>query len=136
MSKYIVNNTNMAYKFQNGMTIGRHGVLELNDAQEAEMKKDYFYAGLRERGVLTISTEKPKDLSEAGKKMASKDAEIKALKEKIKELEASIDRAGGTGKKTAKIVDTAEPVQKAPDAVQEPDEEEAPAEQTSKGKKK
>lgn len=132
MSKYVVNNTNMAYKFQNGMTIGRHGVLELNDVQEAEMKKDYFYTGLRERGVLAISTEKPKDLSEAGKKMASKDAEIKALKEKIKELEASIDRAGGTGKETAKVVDTSEPVKEEASS-----ENETPAEDgEKKGKKK
>lgn len=148
MSKYVVNKTNIAYKFQNGIMLGRKGSVEVDEKQEAELLKDFFFKGLKERGAIGLTKDKPKDLSEAGRKLAAKDAEIGSLQKRIAELEAKLDQAEATGKETGTVMDTVNPelgTEPAGDVasepvVEEPSVEEAPAaeaqeKKTSKGKK-
>lgn len=131
MSRYVINKTNIAYKFQNGTTIGRRGSIEVSEKQEAELSNDYFFKGLKERGALAISSERPKDLSEAGRKIAAKEAEVKALEKKVKELEAKLDLAGATGKQTNTVIDSSEPKRDEP-----ADNEVLPEEQNGSKKKR
>lgn len=131
MSKYVVNKTNIAYKFQNGMVLGRKGSIEVNEKAEKELDADFFFNSLKDRGAIAISNEKPKDLSEAGKKIAAKEAQIKSLENKIKELEAKLDAAGATGKETNTVIDSSEPT-----AEQNPDLGSEPTAETGKEKKK
>ena len=106
MTKYIVNNTKMAFQFQNGKVLERKGVLAVEEEDLKELEEDYFYKGLKERGAILLTQNKPKSLDDAGAQIAAKDAEIKALKEKAAELEEKLAEAGAVGKETATVVDS------------------------------
>lgn len=106
MTKYIVNKTNMAFQFQNGKVLDRKGVLTVEDGDLKELDEDYFYKGLKERGAILLTQNKPQSLDDAGAQIAAKDAEIKALKEKAAELEERLEAAGAVGKETSVVVDS------------------------------
>lgn len=107
-TKYIVNKTKMAFQFQNGKTLEKQGVLQVEEKDLEILEKDYFFAGLKNRGALTVSLNKPENLSIAGATIARNDAEIAALKDEIAELKKQLAKAQATGKETATVIDSNE----------------------------
>lgn len=105
-TKYIVNKTKMAFQFQSGKTLERQGVIQVEEKDLEVLEKDYFFRGLKERGAISVSLNKPENLSEAGATIARNDAEIEALKKENEELRAKLAAAEATGKETATVIDS------------------------------
>lgn len=106
--KYIVNKTKMAYQFQNGKVLERLGVLQADEKDLADYANDYFFQGLKNRGAILVSQNKPDNLNEAGATIARNDAEIEALKKENEELKKKLAEAQATGKETATVIDSNE----------------------------
>jgi BMFP domain-containing protein YqiC len=110
-TKYIVNTKKMAFKFLNGKVLERKGVLAVEDKELEEMEKDYFFASLKEKGAISVSLVKPSEFSTSAEIIASDNAKIKDLEKTVAELKAKLAEAEATGKETATVIDTAEPME-------------------------
>lgn len=110
-TKYIVNTKKMAFKFLNGKVLERKGVLAVEDKELEEMEKDYFFASLKEKGAISVSLVKPSEFSTTAEIIASDNAKIKDLEKEVAELRARLAEAEATGKETATVIDTAEPME-------------------------
>ena len=128
-TKYIVNTKKMAFQFPNGKVLERKGVLAVEEKELEEMEKDYFFASLKEKGVISVSLVKPSEYSTTGEIIAADNAKIKDLEKQVAELKAQLAKAQATGKETATVIDSNE----APTVVDGSDEEEDKA--SKKGKK-
>lgn len=106
--KYIVNKTKMAFQFQNGKTLEKQGVMQVEEQDLEILEKDYFFTGLKNRGAITVSLNKPENLAVAGATIARNDAEIDSLKKEIEDLKKQLAKAQATGKETATIIDSNE----------------------------
>lgn len=109
-TKYICNTKKMAFQFANGKILERKGVLAVEEEELAEMEKDYFFASLKEKGAISVSLVKPSEYSTAGEIIAADNAKISALEKEVAELKAKLAEAEGTGKETATVIDSAEPL--------------------------
>ena len=127
-TKYIVNTKKMAFQFGNGKILERKGVLAVEEKELEEMEKDYFFASLKEKGAISVSLVKPSDYSTPGEIIAADNAKIKELEKEVAELKAKLAKAEGTGKETATVIDSAEPLT-------EVDGEEEEKDTSKKGKK-
>ena len=128
-TKYIVNTKKMAFQFPNGKVLERKGVLAVEEKELEEMEKDYFFASLKEKGVISVSLVKPSEFSTTGEIIAADNAKIKDLEKQVADLKAQLAKAQATGKETATVIDSDE----APAVVDGSDEEEDTA--SKKGKK-
>ena len=128
-TKYIVNTKKMAFQFPNGKVLERKGVLAVEEKELEEMEKDYFFASLKEKGVISVSLVKPSEYSTTGEIIAADNAKIKDLEKQVADLKAQLAKAQATGKETATVIDSNE----APTVVDGSDEEEDKA--SKKGKK-
>ena len=108
--KYICNTKKMAFKFSNGKVLDKKGVLVVDEDELARMEKDYFFASLKERGVISVSLVKPSDYSTPGEIIAADNARITELEKENAELRAKIEELEATGKETATVIDSAEPL--------------------------
>ena len=106
--KYIVNKTKMAFQFQNGKVLEKQGVMQVEEQDLEILEKDYFFTGLKNRGAITVSLNKPENLAVAGATIARNDAEIDSLKKEIEDLKKQLAKAQATGKETATIIDSNE----------------------------
>ena len=104
--KYVVNLKNMAFRFTNGKVLERKATLTVDDNELAELEKDYMFAGLKERGVITVSANKPQSLVEAGSSIAYTNAELEAAKKEIEDLKAKLARAEALEKAADETIDT------------------------------
>ena len=109
-TKYIVNTKKMAFQFGNGKILERKGVLAVEEKELEEMEKDYFFASLKEKGAISVSLVKPSEYSTPGEIIAADNAKIKELEKEVAELKAKLAKAEGTGKETATVIDSAEPL--------------------------
>lgn len=109
-TKYICNTKKMAFQFANGKILERKGVLAVEEEELAEMEKDYFFASLKEKGAISVSLVKPSEYSTAGEIIAADNAKISALEKEIADLKAKLAEAEGTGKETATVIDSSEPL--------------------------
>ena len=130
-TKYIVNTKKMAFQFANGKVLERKGVLAVEEEELAVMENDYFFASLKEKGVITVSKVKPSEFSTTGEIIAADNARIKDLEKEVAELKAKLAEAEATGKETATVIDSAEPIK-----VEEVSVEEEEKETPKKGSKK
>lgn len=110
-TKYIVNTKKMAFKFLNGKVLERKGILAVEEKELEEMEKDYFFASLKEKGIISVSLVKPSELSTSAEIIASDNAKIKDLEKEVAELKAKLAEAEATGKETATVIDTSEPME-------------------------
>lgn len=110
-TKYIVNTKKMAFKFLNGKVLERKGILAVEEKELEEMEKDYFFASLKEKGVISVSLVKPSEFSTSAEIIASDNAKIKDLEKEVAELKAKLAEAEATGKETATVIDTSEPME-------------------------
>lgn len=104
--KYVVNTMNMAFQFTNGKILDRKDVLVVNEEELAELEKDYMFAGLKERGAISVSLNKPENLESAGASIALANAELDAAKKEIAELKAKLAKAEALGKADEDVIDT------------------------------
>lgn len=109
-TKYICNTKKMAFQFANGKILERKGVLAVEEEELAEMEKDYFFASLKEKGAISVSLVKPSEYSTPGEIIAADNVKISALEKEIADLKAKLAEAEGTGKETATVIDSAEPL--------------------------
>lgn len=109
-TKYIVNTKKMAFQFPNGKVLERKGVLAVEEKELEEMEKDYFFASLKDKGVISVSLVKPSEFSTTGEIIAADNAKIKDLEKEVAELKAKLAKAEATGKETATVIDSSEPV--------------------------
>lgn len=109
-TKYIVNTKKMAFQFANGKVLERKGVLAVEDKELEEMEKDYFFASLKGKGVISVSLVKPSEFSTTGEIIAADNAKIKDLEKEVAELKAKLAKAEATGKETATVIDSSEPI--------------------------
>ena len=132
-TKYICNTKKMAFRFANGKVLERKGVLAVEDKELKEMEKDYFFASLKEKKVVTVSLVKPSEYSTPGEIIASDNAKIADLEKQVAELKAKLAEAQATGKETATVIDS----DKEPEAKPETETEavEGEKEASKKGKK-
>ena len=126
--KYICNTKKMAFQFANGKILERKGVLAVAEEELAEMEKDYFFASLKEKGAISVSLVKPSEYSTPGEIIAADNVKISALEKEIADLKAKLAKAEGTGKETATVIDSTEPLT-------EVDGEEEEKSTSKKGKK-
>ena len=105
-TKYICNTKKMAFRFANGKVLERKGVLAVEDKELEEMEKDYFFASLKEKKVVTVSLVKPSEYSTPGEIIASDNAKIADLEKQVAELTAKLAEAQATGKETATVIDS------------------------------
>ena len=131
-TKYICNTKKMAFQFSNGKILDRKGVLAVSEEELAVMENDYFFASLKEKGVVTVSLVKPSEYSTPGEIIAADNVKISALEKEIAELKAKLAEAEATGKETATVIDSSEPVT----AVEETPAEEATEEGSKKSSSK
>ena len=110
-TKYIVNTKKMAFKFLNGKVLERKGILAVEEKELEEMEKDYFFASLKEKGIISVSLVKPSEFSTSAEIIASDNAKIKDLEKEVAELKAKLAEAEATGKETATVIDTSEPME-------------------------
>ena len=129
--KYIVNTKKMSFQFPNGKILEKKGVLAVEEKELEEMEKDYFFKSLKDKGVVTVSLVKPSEYTSAGEIIAADNAKIKDLEKQVEELKARLAEAEATGKETATVIDSAEPI-----AVEEVAVEEEEKETSKKGSKK
>lgn len=104
--KYVVNTMNMAFQFTNGKILDRKDVLVVNEEELAELEKDYMFAGLKERGAISVSLNKPESLESAGASIALANAELDAAKKEIADLKAKLAKAEALGKTDEDVIDT------------------------------
>lgn len=104
--KYVVNTMNMAFQFTNGKILDRKDVLVVNEEELAELEKDYMFAGLKERGAISVSLNKPESLESAGASIAFANAELDAANKEIAELKAKLAKAEALGKADEDVIDT------------------------------
>lgn len=131
--KYVVNKTNVAYRFGGKLTLGRRGVLVIDDEQEKELLANFMFQGLKARDAVSVTRDAPSGYEDKGAQIAAKDAEIRALKDKLAKAERKLDLAEGTGKETATVIDSSEPLPEQPKAKakSKKKEEEKPADEAS-----
>lgn len=104
--KYVVNTMNMAFQFTNGKVLDRKDVLVVNEEELAELEKDYMFAGLKNRGAISVSLNKPESLESAGASIAFANAELDAAKKEIADLKAKLAKAEALGKADEDVIDT------------------------------
>ena len=131
-TKYICNTKKMAFQFSNGKILDKKGVLAVSEEELAVMENDYFFASLKEKGVVTVSLVKPSEYSTPGEIIAADSVKISALEKEIEELKAKLAKAEATGKETATVIDSSEPVT----AVEETSAEETTEEGSKKSSSK
>ena len=112
-TKYICNTKKMAFKFENGKILERKGVLAVDEKELEEMEKDYFFASLKEKGIISVSLVKPSEYSTTGEIIAADNAKIADLEKQVAELKAKLAKAEATGKETATVIDSSEPMTEA-----------------------
>jgi len=108
MTKYVVNTKKMAFEFQNGLKLEQKGVLQVTEEQLSELEGDYFFKGLKDKGVISVTQVKPSDYSTQGEVIAADNAKIKDLESQIADLKAKLAEAQATGKETATVIDSTE----------------------------
>lgn len=108
--KYICNTKKMAFQFSNGKVLDKKGVLAVDEEELERMGKDYFFTSLKEKGVITVSSVKPSDYSTPGEIIAADNVRISELEKENAELRAKIAELEATGKETATVIDSAEPL--------------------------
>lgn len=126
--KYVVNKTNIAYRFLGRILLERRGVVAVNEKDEKELLANVFFSELKERGAVSLTKDAPSSLSDKGAQIAAKDAEIKALREKVAEMEGRLAMADGTGRDTSTVLDSESP--------DNPETPEPKADNTKNSKKK
>jgi hypothetical protein len=109
-TRYIVNTKKMAFQFANGKVLDRKGVLAVEEEELKAMESDYFFASLKDKGVITVSLVKPSDYTTTGEIIAADNAKISELEKEIEELKAKLAKAEATGKETATVIDSSEPI--------------------------
>ena len=107
-TKYIVNTKKMSFQFGNGKILEKKGVLAVSEEELESMNGDYFFANLKEKGVITITSVKPSEFTSAGEIIAADNAKIKDLEKQVAELKAQLAEAQATGKETATVIDSNE----------------------------
>lgn len=109
-TRYIVNTKKMAFQFANGKVLDKKGVLAVEEEELKAMESDYFFASLKDKGVITVSLVKPSDYTTTGEIIAADNAKISELEKEIEELKAKLAKAEATGKETATVIDSSEPI--------------------------
>lgn len=104
--KYVVNTMNMAFQFTNGKVLDRKDVLIVEEKELEELEKDYMFASLKKRGVISVSFNKPENLESAASSIAFANAELDAAKKEIAELKAKLAKAEALGKADEDVIDT------------------------------
>lgn len=104
--KYVVNTMNMAFQFTNGKILDRKDVLIVEEKELEELEKDYMFASLKERGVISVSFNKPENLESAASSIAFANAELDAAKKEIADLKAKLAKAEALGKADGDVIDT------------------------------
>ena len=104
--KYVVNTMNMAFQFTNGKVLDRKDVLIVEEKELEELEKDYMFASLKERGVISVSFNKPENLESAASSIAFANAELDAAKKEIADLKAKLAKAEALGKADGDVIDT------------------------------
>ena len=110
-TKYVLNTKKMAFEFQNKLVLDPNGVLQVNEEQLKELEADYMFKGLKEKGIISVSEVKPSSYSTPAEVIAADNAKITDLEKKIKDLEAQLAQAQATGKETATVIDSSEPIE-------------------------
>lgn len=129
-TRYIVNTKKMAFQFANGKVLDRKGVLAVEEEELKAMESDYFFASLKDKGVITVSLVKPSDYTTTGEIIAADNAKISELEKEIEELKAKLAKAEATGKETATVIDSSEPI--AEQVAETVEEEKATSKKSSK----
>lgn len=104
--KYVVNTKNMAFRFTNGKVLDRKDVLIVDEKELEDLEKDYMFAGLKARGAISVSLNKPESLEAAGSSIAYANAELDAAKKEIAELKEKLAKAEALGKAEEDVIDT------------------------------
>ena len=65
-----------------------------------------MFAGLKERGAISVSLNKPESLESAGASIAFANAELDAAKKEIADLKAKLAKAEALGKADEDVIDT------------------------------
>ena len=104
--KYVVNTMNMAFQFTNGKILDRKDVLIVEEKELEELENDYMFASLKERGVISVSFNKPENLESAASSIAFANAELDAAKKEIADLKAKLAKAEALGKADGDVIDT------------------------------
>lgn len=107
MTKYVVNRQKMAFQFQNGKVLEAKGVLQVEESELEELEKDYMFAGLKGKGVISVTQVKPSSYSTTGEIIAADNAKIAELENEVAVLKAQLAEAQATGKETATVIDSA-----------------------------
>lgn len=107
MTKYVVNRQKMAFQFQSGKVLEAKGVLQVEESELEELEKDYMFAGLKEKGVISVTQVKPSSYSTTGEIIAADNAKIAELENEVASLKAQLAEAQATGKETATVIDSA-----------------------------
>ena len=131
-TKYICNTKKMAFQFYNGKILDRKGVLAVEEDELEAMENDYFFASLKAKGVITVSKVKPSEYNTPGEIIASNNAKISDLEKEIAELKAKLAEAEATGKVSATVIDSAEPVSEKKEDADEADSDKAEIETEEK----
>lgn len=129
-TRYIVNTKKMAFQFANGKVLDRKGVLAVEEEELKAMESDYFFASLKDKGVVTVSLVKPSEYSTTGEIIAADNAKISELEKEIAELKEKLAKAEATGKETATVIDSSEPI--AEQVAETVEEEKATSKKSSK----
>lgn len=108
--KYICNTKKMAFKFSNGKVLEKKGILAVDEEELERMEKDYFFASLKEKGVVTVSLVKPSEYTTPGEIIAADNAKIAELEKENSELRAKLAELEATGNETATVIDSSEPI--------------------------
>ena len=104
--KYVVNTMNMAFQFTNGKILDRKDVLVVEEKELEELEKDYMFSGLKARGAISVSFNKPENLESAASSIAFANAELDAAKKEIAALKAKLAKAEALGKADEDVIDT------------------------------
>lgn len=104
--KYIINKTKMAYEFTNGKVLSGKGVLAADEKLLAELDKDFFFKGLKDREAVYVTQNKPASLEDAGVQLAEKNARIDELRQEVETLRAKVSEKSAMGAETATVIDS------------------------------
>ena len=104
--KYLVNNTDMSYKFITGLVLKKQSAMAIDDEKLEELKKDFQFKSLTEHKLVLVTENKPKSLISAAEEIAEKDAEIAKLKAELAKANGKLEYAEASGKDVDKVIDT------------------------------
>ena len=104
--KYLVNNTEMSYKFITGLVLKKQSAMAIEEDKLEELKKDFQFKSLTDHKLVLVTESKPKNLISAAEEIAEKDAEIAKLKAELTKANGKLEYAEASGKDLDKEIDT------------------------------